>query len=412
MIALNEPANLPETGVLVLATLPRLDLEAWSSFFGGPELGSKTAVASGPAIDLLAVRTQELVVMGRTFRNVTLGATRTPDGGFSANVVSDGVVGYVAWRPEQITARLSRLSIPAARKSDVVAALDAPPRELPALDIAAEQFELSDLKLGRLDLLAQNVGAVGTSAWRVRRFDITNSDMKLATSGEWAPAASGKARRMKMNFKLDARDAGATLDRLGFAGAMAAGHGALEGDIEWLGSPLDIDYATLSGKLALSVDDGRFLKVDTGNAARLLSLLSLQSLSRTLLFDFGRQFSEGFAYTSIRADATVAQGVISTNNFQMAGASAAALMSGTIDLRNETQQLHLVVLPEIDASTAALALGVANPILGLGALVAQYVLRNPLSKALALEYDIAGTWADPTITRRGRVAGTDTEAIK
>jgi len=412
VIALNEPANLPETGVLVLATLPRLDLEAWSSFFGGPELGSKTAVASGPAIDLLAVRTQELVVMGRTFRNVTLGATRSPDGGFSANVVSDGVAGYVAWKPEQITARLSRLSIPAARKSDVLAVLDAPPRELPALDLAAEQFELSDLKLGRLDLLAQNVGAVGTSAWRVRRFDITNSDMKLATSGEWAPAASGKARRMKMNFKLDARDAGATLDRLGFAGAMAAGHGALEGDIEWLGSPLDIDYATLSGKLALSVDDGRFLKVDTGNTARLLSLLSLQSLSRTLLFDFGRQFSEGFAYTSIRADATVLQGVISTSNFQMAGASAAALMSGTIDLRNETQQLHLVVLPEIDASTAALALGVANPILGLGALVAQYVLRNPLSKALALEYDIAGTWADPTITRRGRVAGTDTEATK
>lgn len=414
VIALNEPANLPESGMLVLATVPRLDLEAWSSFFGGAEPASKTsaAAASGPPIDLLAVRTQELVIMGRTFRNVTLGASRTPDGGFNANIVSDGVAGYVGWRPEQITARLSRLSIPAAVKNAVVEALRSPPKELPALDIAAEQFELSDLKLGRLDLQAQNVGAASAPTWRVRRFDITNSDMKLAASGEWAPAASGKARRMKVNFKLDARDAGATLERLGFSGAMAAGHGALEGDVEWLGSPLDIDYATLSGKLALSVDDGRFLKVSTGNTARLLSLLSLQSLSRTLLFDFGREFSEGFAYTSIRADATVTQGVISTNNFRMAGATAAALMSGTIDLRHETQQLHLVVLPEIDASTAALALGVANPILGLGAFVAQYVLRNPLSKAFALEYDIAGTWADPTITRRGRVAGTDTEAIK
>ncbi len=103
---------------------------------------------------------------------------------------------------------------------------------------------------------------------------------------------------------------------------------------------------------------------------------------------------------------------MSTSNFRMAGASATALMSGTINLRNETQQLHLVVLPEIDASTAALALGVANPILGLGAFVAQYVLRNPLSKAFALEYDIAGTWTDPTITRRGRVAGADAESIK
>jgi len=87
-------------------------------------------------------------------------------------------------------------------------------------------------------------------------------------------------------------------------------------------------------------------------------------------------------------------------------------MSGTINLRNESQQLHLVVLPEIDASTAALAIGVANPILGLGAFLAQYVLRNPLSKAFALEYDISGTWIDPTITRRGRAASSDTEVIK
>ena len=97
--------------------------------------------------------------MGRTLRNVTLGASRTADGGFNTNIVSDGVSGYVAWKPEQITARLSRLSIPAARKSEVVDALNSPQSELPALDITAEQFELSGLKLGRLELVAQNVGA-------------------------------------------------------------------------------------------------------------------------------------------------------------------------------------------------------------------------------------------------------------
>lgn len=416
VIALNEPANLPEAGLLVLATVPRLDLEAWSAFLGG-EVAPKstagpTAGSPGVPIDLFAIRTPELVLMGRTLRNVTLGASRAADGGFNANIVSDGVSGYVAWKPEQITARLSRLLIPAARKSEVVDALNSPQTELPALDITAEQFELSDLKLGRLELVAQNAGAASAPAWRVRRFDITNSDMKFSATGDWAPAATGKGRRTKLNFKFDARDVGATLERLGFPGAMAAGQGALEGDIEWLGSPLDLDYATLSGKLALSINDGRFLKVDAGNAARLLSVLSLQSLSRTLLIDGGRSFSEGFAYTSVRADATLAQGIMSTSNFRMIGATATALMSGTINLRNETQQLHLVVLPEIDASTAALALGVANPILGLGAFVAQYVLRNPLSKVFALEYDIAGSWTDPTIKRRGTVPGTDAEPIR
>jgi uncharacterized protein YhdP len=93
----------------------------------------------------------------------------------------------------------------------------------------------------------------------------------------------------------------------------------------------------------------------------------------------------------------------------MTGASAAALISGSVDLRTEAQNLHLVVLPEIDASTAALAVGIANPIVGLGALLANMVLRAPLSRAFALEYDITGTINDPVITRRGRVAANTPE---
>jgi uncharacterized protein YhdP len=179
VIALNEPANLPEAGLLVLATVPRVDVEAWSAFLGGGEVtpkptGATTASVPGAEIELFAIRTPELVLMGRTFRNVTLGASRTIDGGLNTNIVSDNVSGYVAWKPEQITARLSRLLIPAARKSEVVDALNSPQRELPALDIAAEQFELFDLKLGRLELVAQNTGASSAPAWRVRRFDITN----------------------------------------------------------------------------------------------------------------------------------------------------------------------------------------------------------------------------------------------
>jgi uncharacterized protein YhdP len=96
----------------------------------------------------------------------------------------------------------------------------------------------------------------------------------------------------------------------------------------------------------------------------------------------------------------------------MTGASAAVLMSGTVDLRSETQQLHIVVLPEIDASTAALALGVANPVLGLGTYLAQLVLRDPLSKAFALEYDVAGSWTEPKVTRRSRVTPPSPESAK
>ena len=43
-------------------------------------------------------------------------------------------------------------------------------------------------------------------------------------------------------------------------------------------------------------------------AARLLSVLSLQSLPRRLLFDFRDLFAEGFAFDSVVGDVKIGQG--------------------------------------------------------------------------------------------------------
>ncbi len=426
VVAVNEPANLPERGLLVIGSLARLDLDAWSellSFEGASSSGGQGG-GSGSLddlqVDLVALRAQELVVHGHRVQNLTLGATRLPDGGYSANVVSDGASGNIEWRPAAdpqsfgtITARLSRLVISSSKEKEVVEALRAPPKQIPSLEVSVEQFEMTGMKLGRLDLLAQNVGSGSNAAWRVRRFDIANADMKLAATGEWAPVANGAGRRTQLKFGIDVMDGGATLGRLGFPDALSNGSGRVEGEVQWLGSPLDIDYPSLSGRLNLAVDNGRFLKVDTGNAARLLALLSLQSLGRNLAADGGRQFTEGFAFSSIRADAAIDRGILKTDNFRMNGASAAVLMSGSLDLRNETQQLSIVVLPEIDASTAALAVGVVNPVIGLGTFLAQLLLKDPLSKAFALQYDVTGSWTDPKIARRSRITPTQSpEAAK
>lgn len=424
VVALNEPANLPERGLLVLASLPRVDVDAWASLVAPdppparPGRGAPPPAAEEPTIDLIALRTPELLVYGQRARNVTLGASRLADGGYAANLSSDGASGYLTWRPTgpqalgQVTAHLSRLVIEANRERDVMEALRAPPKQIPSVEIAVDQFELSGMKLGRLDLVAQNVGTAAGAAWRVSRLDVVNPDMKLSATGEWTPAGAGGTRRTRMKFGLDAFDAGAVLGRMGMPDALARGAGRLDGEVEWTGSPLDIDYPTLSGRVDLALDKGRFLKADAGNAARLLALLSLQSLGRTLADDGGGQFAEGFAFNSIRADATIERGVLKTDSFRMNGTNAAVMMSGTIDLRNETQQLAIVVLPQIDASTAALALGVANPVLGLGTFLAQYVLRDPLSKAFALQYDVTGTWADPKVTRRSRITPTPEQAAK
>jgi len=87
----------------------------------------------------------------------------------------------------------------------------------------------------------------------------------------------------------------------------------------------------------------------------------------------------------------------------MRGLTATVLIEGNADLRAETQNLHVLVLPVINAGSASLVYALlANPAIGLGTFLAQLVLKDPLSKVFSFEYDVSGPWADPQVVRRDR----------
>ena len=83
----------------------------------------------------------------------------------------------------------------------------------------------------------------------------------------------------------------------------------------------------------------------------------------------------------------------------MKGVNAAVLMEGSADIAKETQDLKVIVVPEINAGTASLITAVINPVVGLGTFLAQMFLRQPLIKAATQEFHIDGSWADPRVTK-------------
>lgn len=166
----------------------------------------------------------------------------------------------------------------------------------------------------------------------------------------------------------------------------------------------------MQGQLRLDMRSGQFLKADPG-AARLLGVLSLQALPRRLLLDFRDVFQEGFPFDSITGDVAVAGGVASTNNLRMRGIQAAVLMEGSADLNRETQDLRVLVVPEINAGTASLAYATINPALGLGTFLAQLFLRRPLMAASTREFSITGSWVDPKVERLQRASLPTSEQV-
>jgi len=451
-----EAAPLPEAGVLANISLARVDLDAWqkilaSSAGGGEPASTSTSSTSAAGTanqtigstgqtylpTVMAIRAKELLVEGRKLNNVVVGGSR--EGlTWRANIDASELNGYVEYRQPggvgagRVYARLARLSLAPGTASDVEAILNEQPASIPALDIVVEDLELRGKKLGRVEIDAVNRGASAsardaTREWRVNKFNVTLPEAVLTATGNWAavsapagtvPAAGGapraaragtERRRTVMNFRLDIADSGELLKRFGMGELIRRGKGKLEGQVAWMGSPLSLDYPSMSGQFNVNVESGQFVKADPG-IAKLLGVLSLQSLPRRLTLDFRDVFSEGFAFDFVRGDVTINQGLAHTNNLQMSGVNAAVLMEGSADIARETQDIKVVVVPEINAGTASLIATAINPAIGLGSFLAQMFLRRPLIQAATQEFHIHGTWSDPKITKLERKPASDAKA--
>ena len=427
-----ETAPLPESGVVANINLTQVNLDAWQKVLAGvtaanpapaepaaatADSGDRSApsAASGYLPTVLAIRAKELTVDGRTLNNVVVGGSR--EGlTWRANVDANELNGYAEFRQPggtgagRVYARLARLSLAPAAATDVEALLSEQPANIPALDVVIDDLDLRGRKLGRVEIDAVN-RSVGTQAqgavreWRLNKLNVTLPEAVLTATGNWAsPTGPSERRRTQMNFRLDVADSGELLKRFGMADVIRRGKGRLEGEVGWNGSPLSLDYPSLSGQFNVNMESGQFVKADPG-IAKLLGVLSLQSLPRRLTLDFRDVFSEGFAFDFVRGDVSIQQGIAQTNNLQMRGVNAAVLMEGSADISRETQNLRVVVVPEINAGTASLIATVINPAIGLGTFLAQMFLRRPLMEAATQEFHIDGTWADPKITKVDRSAG-------
>lgn len=438
---------------------PSLDADAWLAVFASitdanAASNKAAAVTRGQPVAViaadaalsylptrLAIRARQFSVDNRKLNNLVVGGSREGPV-WRANLDANELSGYLEYRPSsannagRVYARLARLTVAPASVNDVDALLDQQPASIPALDIVVEDLELRGKKLGRIEIEAVNqsrrsAADVGTALgdnlreWRVNKFNLTLPEAKLVASGNWTmrgallPAGStaaastplaaltaagqGEQRRTIMNFKLDITDSGKLLERLGTKGAIRGGAGTLQGQVGWLGSPFGLDYPSLTGQFSVNMARGQFLQADPG-LAKLLGVLSLQSLPRRLALDFRDVFSEGFAFDFVRGDVAIDRGLASTNNLQMKGVTAAVLMEGSADIARETQDLTAVVVPEINAGTASLITTIINPAVGVGSFLAQLFFRQPLIEAATQQFHITGTWADPKVVKVERRA--------
>lgn len=418
---------LPPKGVVAQVTVPALDVDAWQGLAQVVRSPASDSIGPGEDYlpDTLSLRAGVLTYQQRNLRKVDVTLAHPNPGVWRAQVESEQLAGQIEMRPEtaplatgpagtRIVARLSRLSVPAAEAEafEDQAAQQLLAREtasVPALDIVIDEFDWRGLPLGKVEVEAINrlvpMAAGGWQPeWRLNKLRMSNPEAQLNASGNWmavglGPGSGAKPKqKADFNFTLDLSNSGGLLGRLGLPRTLKGGKGKLTGQISWMGSPLEPNPPTMSGELSVDIKEGQFLKVDPG-MAKLLGVLSLQSLPRRLVLDFRDVFQQGFAFDAIDGNVSIKQGVADTRNLRMRGVQAVVMMEGQADLARETQNLHVFVVPEVNAGTASLAYAVINPAVGLGTFIAQVLLRKQVAEASTRQFSITGSWADPQVER-------------
>ena len=414
----HKPVSIPVTpgeGWRVDVQMPRLDVDAWLAALTPASAASSAKTTSEVKPTTAGGNTRlwprevrltvdELRLMRRDLHDVRLLAQQQSQR-WRLDVSAKEAVGWVDLESSaqgglsQVRARLSRLSVPEATQADVESFIEQP-TSVPALDVVIEDLRVGAVALGRVELDASNHGAGEQQTWRLNRFRMTVPEATLTANGLWAmalnPATPGKSTALQ--FQMDIRDAGALFERVGQAGNLRDGQGQVSGSVAWAASPITPDLASLSGQWQLRLGKGQILKIDPG-AGRLLGILSLQSLPRRFLLDFRDAFVDGFAFDDFSGQVDLAQGVATSSNLRLRSVLADVHMDGQVDLVQRTQDIQLLIVPEINVGTASLALVTVNPVLGWSTFLAQLVLRSPLKAMVSQQMHVTGTWAQPQVNK-------------
>ncbi|CUJ20336.1 YhdP family protein [Achromobacter xylosoxidans] len=407
-LGIERPASLPERGLSLNASLPELDMDAWEAVSNGfnppPAKGRAAARPLLPVAERVSLSAGLLRASGYTLNDLTLYATRPAPAQWRVDIQSRQAAGSLSWREAssaiagQITARFKYLALGGAddtNEADKALSSGNDLSDIPAIDLQAKEFRLYGKNLGELQVLGTNLER--GRQWRLDKLSITNDAAALNATGAWR--LEGPERGLTVDATAKFENVGSFMDRIGFDRVVSGGTGSIKGKATWRNLPWTHDIADLVGDAEISLDKGRFMHVNS-RTARLLELLSLQSLQRLARLDVNptNLLRDGFPFDTVRGQIKLADGSLNTEGYKINGPVAAIVLAGGVNIVQERWDLKAVVIPNLDASGAAMVTALAvNPLIGLGAFVTQWVLKQPLARAMTMEYAVTGSWDDPKI---------------
>lgn len=201
-----------------------------------------------------------------------------------------------------------------------------------------------------------------------------------------------------MILHLDSKRVQALTDYLkinkGFKGKTATA----KVEVQWAGDFSCFDVNRLKGPLEFKVEDGVIEDVEPG-LARLLGLLSVDSIMRRLKLDMKDVTSKGLIYDEIKGNGEFNHEFVELRTMHLKAPSTEVEIKGLIDINKEEFDLSADVTPALGSSLPTLAAiaGAANPLAAIAVYTLMKVLPNINEELVTFEYKITGPWREPVL---------------
>jgi uncharacterized protein (TIGR02099 family) len=418
VLGIGASAPLPQQGLALHLTSNELDFDQWTEFFNAGKLASKKNQSKNlDSLDediQLTAQVKKLIALDREWYDVNL-SSQKKNSVWQMRLNSAQIAGQAQWYPTSnehpsglIAGKLTRLKVPDPRLAESIAAKDAAahkpsvptnpisPNAFPSLDLVIDDLSWTKAKLGSVKIKSKTTHDL----LKLESLQINNPQGNSIIKGQWNARTPSTLDQSSITVDMNIKDAGQIIAHWSNAKNVEGGKGKLNASLSWSAPLFNPDYASLTGNINIDLTKGRLLEVNT-DGAKLLDVLSLQSLLRFATLDLkgslGSLATKGTPFNSINSNFAIAQGVAQTQQFTMILDQARVAMTGQINIPKETQDLRVTIFPTIDITAGSLAAFAINPIVGLGAVLGQYLITSQINRSMQTDYLVQGSWNDPEV---------------
>lgn len=411
---------LPVSGYQIQGSLDKLDMDGWN------HIVAKTYHSNKPSDKVLwkasSLNVKKIEFGGHQLHNVSMNwdSVKRPSQKkrFLAFKLKADETALVMTKSDSdaFNVNLSFLKLPetkkeAGNKAKVVTPI-ATPKSKEDIEPTCALHE-TPIKLPKIHFVGNNIQFDGRLISKLS-FDVDDSPQELVLSKLNADFSrlhtrlSGKYRFEKqknishLNGSIQASNVEQLSELLGVHKGVKGKDGRLNMDLSWSGAYDCYSPITIKGRVNFSLKQGVIVNAEPG-VARVLGLLSFNSLARRLKLDVTDVTDKGLAYDSIEGKGEFNRGVFDLENLHLKAPAASANVFGKINLIQKDMSLKAEITPAIGESIPALVAlsGVANPIAGLAAYALLKAVPLVNQDLVTYRYEVTGSFEKPDIKDKG-----------